>query len=115
MCDYQGHEFGATYPDSVCIDGSLWDADSGDATDDGGWEYTNGGDIPCPECNHAEWLNRQQEDLEERGWVAADEGLPNAPPFSAGTLRYPEDLETLTGWWLKGYDQRKNELAQVEA
>jgi len=52
MCDYQGHEFGATYPDSVCIDGYLWDADSGDATQDGeGWIYTNGGDIPCPKCN----------------------------------------------------------------
>lgn len=50
MCDYQGHEFGATYPDSVCIDGFLWDADSGDADGDG-WCYTNGGEIPCPKCN----------------------------------------------------------------
>jgi hypothetical protein len=52
-CNYQGHEFGATYPDSVCIDGYLWDADSGDATEDG-WLYTHGGDIPCPKCNSAE-------------------------------------------------------------
>lgn len=50
VCDYQGHEFGATYPDSVCIDGYLWDADSGDAGEDG-WIYTNGGEIPCPKCN----------------------------------------------------------------
>lgn len=50
MCDYQGHEFGAFYPDSVCIDGFLWDADSGDACEDG-WCYTNGGEIPCPKCN----------------------------------------------------------------
>lgn len=50
MCDYQGHEFGATYPDSVCIDGFLWDADSGDAGENG-WIYTNGGEIPCPQCN----------------------------------------------------------------
>lgn len=49
-CDYQGHEFGATYPDSLCIDGYLWDADSGD-TDGDGWCYTNGGEIPCPKCN----------------------------------------------------------------
>ena len=55
MCDYQGHEFGATYPDSVCIDGYLWDADSGDASADGeGWVYTNGGDIPCPQCSAEE-------------------------------------------------------------
>lgn len=53
MCDYQGHEFGAQYPDSVCIDGYLWDADSGDASDDG-WIYTSGGDIPCPKCNAEE-------------------------------------------------------------
>jgi hypothetical protein len=29
MCDFMGQDFGATYPDSVCIDGYLWDADSG--------------------------------------------------------------------------------------
>ena len=50
MCDYQGHEFGASYPDSVCIDGFLWDADSGDSCGDG-WCYTTGGEIPCPKCN----------------------------------------------------------------
>lgn len=57
MCDYQGHEFGARYPDSVCIDGYLWDADSGDACGDG-WCYTLGGEIPCPNCNaeaHADY------------------------------------------------------------
>lgn len=49
MCDYQGHEFGAElYPDSVCINGYLYDADYTDEnnnviiTDDG---------IPCPKCN----------------------------------------------------------------
>ena len=26
-CNYQGYEFGASYPDSVCIEGRLWDAD----------------------------------------------------------------------------------------
>ena len=31
MCDFMGQDFGATYPDSVCIDGYLWDADSGNA------------------------------------------------------------------------------------
>ncbi len=50
MCDYQGNEFGASYPDSVCIDGYLWDADSGDACGES-WCYTNGGEIPCPKCN----------------------------------------------------------------
>ena|SRR3990170_3683498 len=65
-CDYQGQEFGAAnYPDSVCIDGYLWDADSGNADPSGdGWIYTNGGDIPCPKCNaeaHAEHYRYEDE------------------------------------------------------
>ncbi len=54
-CDYQGQEFGAPYPDSVCIDGHLWDADS---CDEPGGPLYHGGDIPCPKCNakeHREW------------------------------------------------------------
>lgn len=51
-CDYQGHEFGASYPDSVCIGGTLWDADSGYPSKQyGAWVYSSGGDIPCPKCN----------------------------------------------------------------
>jgi hypothetical protein len=46
MCDYTGHHFGASYEDACCIDGYLWDLDSGD---DG--MLTSGGDIPCPQCN----------------------------------------------------------------
>jgi hypothetical protein len=31
VCDYQGYEFGAGfYPDSICIDGQLFDADNCD-------------------------------------------------------------------------------------
>lgn len=54
-CNYQGFEFGANYPDSVCVEGYLWDADSGYSQDDG-WVYTSGGDIPCPGCNERTWL-----------------------------------------------------------
>lgn len=60
MCSYQGFEFGATYPDSVCIDGYLWDADSGDSCGDG-WCYTVGGEIPCPRCNTEEYNNYLKE------------------------------------------------------
>ena len=38
MCEYQGHELGAAYLDSCCIDGYLWDADSSEATPDGRYE-----------------------------------------------------------------------------
>lgn len=33
-CNYAGHEFGASYPDSICIEGYLWDADSCDEPGD---------------------------------------------------------------------------------
>lgn len=46
-CDYQGHEFGASYPDSMCIDGRLWDAD---ACDGRGNLYEPSEHIPCPKC-----------------------------------------------------------------
>ncbi|MEN8283085.1 hypothetical protein [Acinetobacter gerneri] len=53
--------FGATYQDSQCIDGYLWDLDSGDG------EYlTSGGDIPCPFCNpddHLDYMKNNDEDL----------------------------------------------------
>lgn len=51
MCDYQGYEFGARYPDSVCIDGRLFDADN---CDNNGNLYDNEEDIPCPMCRRAD-------------------------------------------------------------
>lgn len=39
--------FGASYPDTQCIDGFLWDLDKCD--DDK--QLYGGGDIPCPMCN----------------------------------------------------------------
>ena len=52
MCDYQGYEFGAgRYPDSVCIDGRLFDADD---CDEHGNLYDNEQDIPCPMCRPTE-------------------------------------------------------------
>lgn len=47
MCDYQGYEFGAGYLDSVCVDGSLQDADNCDSE---GNIYLQEEDIPCPIC-----------------------------------------------------------------
>lgn len=47
MCNYQGYEFGAAYPDSVCIEGRLFDSDY---CDDKGNLYDNEEDIPCPMC-----------------------------------------------------------------
>lgn len=60
MCDYQGYEFGAgNYPDSVCIDGRLYDADD---CDDKGNLYEPAENIPCPICDPggaiAYWTDR---------------------------------------------------------
>lgn len=76
MCGYTGHEFGAHYPDSVCIDGWLWDADSGD--EDG---LTSGGDWACPRCNTARFIEDAAEEYSTgscghsmgRAWVEAEQ------------------------------------------
>lgn len=73
-CDYQGREFGAHYLDSVCIEGYLWDADSGDSSGDG-WIYTNGGDLPCPQCNHSEWREYHCESVINDAWGDMAEGV----------------------------------------
>lgn len=60
-CGYQGHEFGASYPDSICIDGHLWDADSGD----GARGLTSGGEMACPRCNTAARLEQLREAVQD--------------------------------------------------
>lgn len=60
-CNYQGYEFGAgSYPDSVCIDGRLWDADD---CDEKGNLYEPVDFIPCPMCDRKAaikyWTERQ--------------------------------------------------------
>lgn len=68
MCNYQGYEFGAgSYPDSVCVDGRLLDADSCDGD---GNLYDNEEDIPCPVCRPTEavqWWVEQSSSFEDAG------------------------------------------------
>lgn len=45
-CNWQGKFFGAPYEDGICIDGYMWDLDSGGP----GEPLTIGGDEPCPQC-----------------------------------------------------------------
>lgn len=52
-CGYTGYDFGAHYPDSICIDGYLWDLDS---CDEPGGDLFSGGDIGCPCCKPGEFL-----------------------------------------------------------
>lgn len=67
MCDYQGFEFGVgAYPDSVCIDGKLFDADN---CDDNGNLYEPHDDIPCPICKPKEaieyWFEQNNTFIDE--------------------------------------------------
>ncbi len=69
MCDYQGYEFGAgRYPDSLCIDGRLFDADN---CDDGGSLYEPMEYIPCPICHRGDAI----EYWTERNSFFADEEM----------------------------------------
>lgn len=58
-CGYQGYEFGAAYPDSLCCGGRLYDADNCDGN---GNLYEPAEDIPCPMCREQEaidyWADR---------------------------------------------------------
>lgn len=47
-CGYQGYEFGASYPDSICFGGRLYDADNCDGN---GNYYEPSEHVPCPMCH----------------------------------------------------------------
>lgn len=66
-CGYQGYEFGGGYPDSICGDGYLWDADSGGYDEAGNSVLDIGGEIPCPSCNRAAWLAYYRSEIIEIG------------------------------------------------
>lgn len=111
-CGYQGHEFGATYPDSICMGGRLYDADN---CDDHGNLYEPLDYIPCPQCNHKEWLENQRDYIEEQGAIAKEEGKPREScPFPAAATRYPEDGEWYKTQWLKGYDSVTTTSEEIE-
>ena len=103
-CDYTGHDFGASYPDSTCIDGYLWDLDSCDVP---GGPLCIGGDEPCPQCNHEQFLERCCDDAAEAGAIAFHDGKERRFPSSRENLRYPEDFEALEKSWLNGWDGEK--------
>lgn len=64
-CGYQGYEFGANYPDSICCGGKLYDADN---CDNKGNLYEPGEDIPCPMCREKEAVRYWR----ERNYLSGD-------------------------------------------
>lgn len=97
MCDYHGYEFGASYPDSVCIDGYLWDADSYDDEC-----YTNGGAWPCPRCNTETFLaDLREESGENHCGVSMGEPWCAAVLWEQGLKRAMQENAYVTGPWLE--------------
>lgn len=74
-CDYVGHDFGAHYPDSTCIDGYLWDMDSGGTDADGDSYLDSGGDMPCPKCNPKKFVRYIAEDIVDSGYECFEHPL----------------------------------------
>lgn len=72
-CGYQGYEFGASYPDSECFGGRLYDMDNCDGD---GNVYEPAEHIPCPMCHPR---------LAVRYWTEQNElgGNPQAEALAA--------------------------------
>lgn len=108
-CDYQGYDFGAHYLDSICVDGWLWDADS---CDEPGGDLTSGGEIPCPQCSHDDWLAFIADEITEAGWVAGYDGrdiTTCAHPRTGAAYHKAGDGEIFRYLWLTGYSAGKLE------
>ncbi len=76
-CGYQGYEFGAgRYPDSICVDGQLFDADN---CDDNHNLYEPSEFIPCPMCREDDaiyyWTERNRASMPKRKAAAAARSL----------------------------------------
>jgi hypothetical protein len=100
-CGYEAPTW-AHYPDGRCIDGWLWDLDSGD-----GDYLTAGGDIPCPACNTAEHLeyqwatatgNARQRRVQRRAMVRKRRAWAIArSTFACGPSKHTHGVATTSG------------------
>lgn len=82
MCNYRGYEFGAgAYPDSVCIDGELHDADRCDGE---GNLLVMDEEIPCPICRPTDAVGYQA----EQQLMAGDVDLQEAMAMAASRVTH---------------------------
>lgn len=109
-CSEEFPWFGAHYPDATCIDGYLWDLDSGDGD---GYLYS-GGDYPCPYCNAREFIEYLRDEIEEKGWIAFTDGEPpKANPYLAGS-RFPHLTDQFQRMWTEGYRSAAIDPSAIE-
>lgn len=97
-CAYEAPTFGAGYPDGTCIDGYMWDLDS---CDEPGGSLFTGGEMPCPCCNTAEYVEWRGERFSGsarerrkarrtlidivRAWAEARSSYPVTAPKATGS------------------------------
>lgn len=62
-CGYEGEHFDRGWADATCLEGYLYDLGSNDGTG----ALRNGGDIPCPSCNTAHYLEFKREQIQDTG------------------------------------------------
>ncbi|HAS63220.1 MAG TPA: hypothetical protein DCS35_12010 [Vibrio sp.] len=74
-CDYIGHEFGAHYPDAQCINGYMWDLDSGGIDENGETYLDIGGSLPCRKCNSKAFIKYWSDSLLNDGYESVAQPL----------------------------------------
>lgn len=104
-CGYMGRDFGASYIDSECFGGQLYDLDNGEQ----GVLYEPMEYLPCPQCRHEEWLKGVLGECGDDGYAAHEDGLPRTPPYAKKKLKYPDDLKRMNSAWRRGWDEAKSE------
>ncbi|EMY6817431.1 hypothetical protein ABCL21_004449 [Vibrio parahaemolyticus] len=112
MCDYQGYDFGAHYPDSCCIDGYLWDLDSGGRDENGDTYLDSGGDIPCPKCNLKQRIKYLSEEINEDGYCSLDHPLTTKMVKNALSKMPSNARRMAIRHWRKGRKEAIKEAKQ---
>lgn len=107
-CGYQGSHFGAHYEDACCIDGYLWDLDSGD---ENGLDC--GGDTPCPQCRTRDYYRNFQDDIEMSGYESVDHPLTTYKQFPKFKQVPASERRLLKRFWMRGRKARISEELQL--
>lgn len=109
MCNYTGNDFGAHYDDARCVDGYLWDMDSGGCDDNGNVYLDSGGDMPCLQCNTRLHTLSYIDEVEESGYMSVDHPFAFPKSFPKFEECKPSERRLLKRYWMRGRKQRISE------
>lgn len=113
VCNYQGAHFGAQYPDAVCIDGYLWDLDSGGIDDEGNSYLDAGGEMPCPSCNSKRYVLSQADGFLNDGYESLDHPLTTKMVKTVMDSLPSNQRRVALRYWRKGRVQAIKEAKQM--